>query len=145
MISKLAFHPTLFHKLLSGSTDSLINLFDTSLAEEDEALISITNHGSSIHRARFLSLDTFFGLSHDEAFSLYQIGPSEQTNEATGKSDHLGFGDLRGVLNCDYVVDVLSDGDIGSAVVAAGSRRSVALSLQCFESHTIPHTHDILL
>ena len=130
MISKLAFHPTLPHNLLSGSTDSLINIFDANLADEDEVLISITNHGSSIHHAGFLSSDTFFGLSHDESFSLYPFDPGERINEETGGSDHLAFGDLREVMNCEYVVHVLNSGDGGSTIVAAGSHRSVTLSLQ---------------
>ena len=95
------------------------------MASEEDVLINITNHGSSIHQAGFLSSDTFFGLSHDETFSLYRLESAEQPDKDPAEPGHVAFGDLRSVLNCEYVVDVLGSGDAGSAIVCAGSHRFV--------------------
>lgn len=122
-IAKLAFHPSKSNILLSGSTDSLINIYDNNVAEEDDALTQILNHGSSIHHAAFLSVDIVYGLSHDEKFSLYHFNPTQHSDEDAETSRDLAFGDLRETLNCEYVIDVTVSGDGDSAIVAAGSCR----------------------
>ena len=133
-MAKLAFHPSHSHVLLSGSTDSLVNIYDTNVADEDDVLIKITNHGSSIHHTGFLSKDTFFGLSHDETFSLYHFDPTQRNDEEAEEAEmsgDLALGDLREILNCEYVVDVLHGGDDDgeSAMMVAGSHRSAYLAL----------------
>ena len=52
--AKLRFHPGSDNFLLSGSTDGLVNILDTRIADEDEVVIQAVNHGS-IHHAGFLS------------------------------------------------------------------------------------------
>ena len=97
-----------------------MNIFDTNQTEEEDALQSITNHGSSIHHAGFLSSDQFFGLSHDERLAVYQLSSndSDQGLEANTVRD---FGDVRDALGCDYVVDLIRGPE--NAVIAAGSHR----------------------
>lgn len=105
--------------LLSGSTDGLINVFNTTVTDEDEALVQITNHGSSIHHAGFLSPTEFYALSHDETFSIYRLDAGNDETEIVLPKV---FGDLRTRLSCDYVVDVINLGD-GIAIMGAGSYR----------------------
>lgn len=78
-------------------------MFNTSLVEDDDALIQITNHGSSVNHAGFLNEKEIFALSHDESFSIY---PFSDQDEATNNSPATIFGDLRSSLSCDYIVDV---------------------------------------
>ncbi|KAL9126332.1 MAG: hypothetical protein Q9217_004597 [Psora testacea] len=127
-ITELRYHPTQSTILLSGSTDGLINIYDTTITDEDEALRQITNHGSSIHHASFLDETTFFGLSHDEVFSIYPIG-SLAEEEAAGPSEResIVFGDLRPKLDCGYVVDVYPYRN--ETVLAAGLHSKQCLDL----------------
>lgn len=49
----------------------------------------------------------------------------KQSNEEAAGPDHVAFGDLRGVVDCEYVVDALRGSSDGSVVVCAGSHRLV--------------------
>lgn len=104
--------------LLSGSTDGLVNLFDTKILEEEDALHQTINHGSSIHHAGFLTDIDIFALSHDEKFSMYEMitNPEETVEEPPP----VHFGDLRERLGCEYVANILPRPG-GSAVVGIGS------------------------
>jgi len=106
---------------LSGSTDGLVNIIDTAVADEDEALVQITNHGSSIHCGGFLSGTELYALSHDETFSIYQLDASSDIETIPPQA----FGDVRIGSSCDYVVDVVSSGN-GTAVLGAGSYRYIS-------------------
>lgn len=117
----MQFHPTLPRCLLSGSTDGLVNIYDISISDEDDALVQVQNHGSSIHHAGFLSNSEFFALSHDETFSVYHLN---QQADSTEEPSPTAFGDLRPKLDCEYIVDVIHSGSGGvEAIVGAGSHR----------------------
>lgn len=105
---------------MSGSTDGLVNLYDTRILDEEDALHQTINHGASIHCAGFLNDTEIFALSHDEKFSLHEM----VTNPEAGVEEPvpIQFGDLREGLKCEYVVDVVSRPD-GSAVIGTGSHR----------------------
>jgi len=137
-VTELKWHPTQTQTLLSGSTDGLVNIFDTGLragpmaveskpiTDEDDALMQVINHGS-INRAGFLVTDGggVFVASHDETFSIYPRVDSQvqDENEAVVDEDDatVSFGDLRSRLDCEYIIDVcpMSDG----AVIGVGKHR----------------------
>ncbi len=97
-----------------------MNLFDTQISEEEDAVHQTINHGSSIHQAGFLTDVDIFALSHDEKFSMYEMVTS--TAETVEEPPPVHFGDLRARLGCEYVAKVLPrPGD--SAVVGIGSHR----------------------
>lgn len=118
-ITDLQFHPTQPNRLLSGSTDGLVNTYDVSISDEDDALLQVHNHGSSIARAGFLSHSAIFALSHDETFSIYHLN-ERATDEAPPPTTV--FGDLRPKLDCEYVVDVVPAG-VEAMIMGAGSHR----------------------
>ena len=120
---QLCFHPSKSSWLLSGSTDGLINIFDTTITDENEAILQITNHGSSIHQAGFLSPTEFYALSHDEIFSTYHL---DMDNGETKDVPPTLFGDLRTRLDCEYVANILNPGD-GSFFLSAGTYRYACL------------------
>lgn len=104
--------------LLSGSTDGLVNLYDTTISDEDDALYQVMNHGASINHAGFLSETEIFALSHDETLSIYRLtGP----DDASPETPSTVFGDVRPQLECEYVVDLLSTS--GQALLGAGTHR----------------------
>ena len=117
---QLQYHPSHPIILLSGSTDGLVNLFDTNISDEDDALYQTINHGSSIHHAGFLTDVDIFALSHDEKLSIYEMITNPE--ETVEKPPPVHFGDLRGRLGCEYVANILPRPG-GSAVAGIGSHR----------------------
>ncbi len=97
-----------------------MNLFDTKISDEEDALYQTINHGSSIHHAGFLTDIDIFALSHDEKFSIYKMvtNPEEYVEEPLP----LHYGDLREKFGCEYVVNVMSRPG-SDAVVGVGTHR----------------------
>lgn len=122
MSIKLQYHPTQKQVLLSGSTDGLVNLFDTTVEEEEEALYQTINHGASIHHSGFLTEVDIFAISHDERFSTTKM--VTDTNEEVEEPPTVQFGDLRENLGCEYVTNVLARPG-GGAVAGIGNHRHV--------------------
>ena len=96
----------------------MVNIYNTASPDEDESLVEVFNHGSSISHAGFLTDSAVYALSHDETMSIYQRHAQE---EESNSLHSVAFGDMRVRLSCEYVVDVLlSDAD---AVIGVGSHR----------------------
>lgn len=110
-----------------------------AISDEDDALVQVANHGSSVSKAGFLSssssssagADSFFALSHDETFALYHLnenngqGGGDDATDNESPSSATVFGDLRSKLDCEYIVDVIPSRGSGGeeAIIAAGSHR----------------------
>ncbi|KAL2129143.1 hypothetical protein VTI74DRAFT_8178 [Chaetomium olivicolor] len=122
-ITQLTYHPANPSLLLSGSTDGLVNLTDTTITDEDEAVLQTFNHGS-IHRAGFLNSTEVFAASHDEKFALYDIAEQAHTGAAT-----LDFGDVRELLGCQYLADVVPKMGGMGAVVGVGAQEKEMFQL----------------
>ncbi|KAL5362161.1 WD domain protein [Aspergillus floccosus] len=122
-VTELQYHPTRPDILLSGSTDGLVNIYNTTIADEDDALVQVINHGS-VHHAGFLTEKTIYALSHDEVFSIH---PATDPDEQTQEPDPVQFGDLRQPLNCEYIAQLC----IGSQgpYIAAGNKMDKRLDL----------------
>ncbi|TWU76208.1 hypothetical protein ED733_003817 [Metarhizium rileyi] len=123
-ITELVFHPAEPAVLLSGSTDGLVNVYDTRIADEDDVTLRTFNHDASIHHAGFLTDTEVVALSHDERFSLYDMDEGRDNGAAAQT-----WGDLRTVLACQYVADVKGKTDGSGAIIGAGAqeRRSFEL------------------
>lgn len=117
-------------------------------AEEDDALLQVINHGSSIHRAGFLprhhvdstiTESTIYALSHDETLSFYKrerdaasfddasIDAMETDPDDTSSQeerDSIAYGDVRSQFNCEYVIDIIDSEATPSVVV--GNHKYVA-------------------
>lgn len=104
-----------------------MNIYNATIPNEDDALVQITNHGSSIHHAGFLTDAQLYVLSHDEIFSVYPL-ISQDDEDAAPDEDHapIKFGDLRGLLDCEYIVDIITPSENGSTIIAAGIHRYVS-------------------
>jgi len=126
MYNKLQLHPTQKQFLLSGSTDGLVNIFNTMISEEEEALYQTINHGASIHHSGFLSEVDVFAISHDERFSTTQM--IIDINEDIEEPPPIHFGDLREKLGCEYVANVLARPG-GGAVVGVGNHSQETFDL----------------
>ena len=99
-------------------------MYDTSISDEDEVIVQTFNHTSSVHHASFLTPQgkEVGVLSHDEQFAVYDIAENTESEEGRGGAATVDFGDLREVLKCQYVADVLPKMDGSGAVLGAGSQ-----------------------
>ncbi|KAM6483211.1 WD40-repeat-containing domain protein [Trichoderma sp. SZMC 28011] len=116
-VTSLSFHPTQPTMLVSGSTDGLVSVHDTTILDEDELTVQTLNHNASIHDAAFLNNTELFALSHDEMFALYDVADERETGDAAQD-----FGDLRKVLGCQYVANVTTKVDGSGAILGAGAQ-----------------------
>lgn len=118
-ITALDFHPSKNHLLLSGGDDGLVSIFDTQISEEEDSLLQAVNHGP-VHKAGFLGQTDLYALSSDQNLALHSL----TLEDADADSDVPGpdqMGDLRPIVPCEYVIDILHTGP--DHVVACGSHR----------------------
>ncbi|KAL4806505.1 WD40-repeat-containing domain protein [Aspergillus unguis] len=122
-VTELQYHPTRNNILLSGSTDGLVNIYDTTVTDEDEALVQVINHGS-VHHAGFINERTIYALSHDETFAIH---PATDPDDESQEPEPIQFGDLRQPLACEYIAQLC----IGSQgpYIAAGNKIDKRLDL----------------
>ncbi|RAL13212.1 WD repeat protein [Aspergillus homomorphus CBS 101889] len=122
-VTELQYHPTRSHIALSGSTDGLVNIYDTNITDEDDALVQVINHGS-VHHAGFLDEKTVYALSHDEDFAIH---PTTDPDDQTQGAEPIQFNDLRQPLNCEYVVQLCQNSQ--GQYIAAGNKLEQRLDL----------------
>ncbi|KAK4193297.1 WD repeat-containing protein 89 [Podospora australis] len=122
-ITELTYHPSTPSLLLSGSTDGLINISNTLITDEDEVVIQAFNHGS-VHHAGFLNETEVFAASHDEKFALYDMADHVEKGNAT-----VDMGDIRQVLGCQYLANVIPKINGTGAVIGAGAQDQEMFSL----------------
>ncbi|MCJ1418563.1 hypothetical protein MMC32_004911 [Xylographa parallela] len=126
-VTELCYHPSKASSLLSGSTDGLVNIYNTTIADEDDSLIEVFNHEASIHHAGFLTDTDIYALSHDEQLSIYRMTAPDEGESSDDEPYPVVFGDMRPRLSCEYIVDIAPNS--GSAVIAAGSHSTSTLDL----------------
>lgn len=118
LTKQLQFHPTRNNIFLSGSTDGLVNIYDTTITDENDALVQVINHGS-VHHAGFLNDRAIFALSHDEVFSVHPA--TNPDDEQSQDPNPVQFGDVRQPLDCEYIAQ-LCFGVQGQPHIAAGNK-----------------------
>ncbi|KAG1050917.1 hypothetical protein G6F43_006845 [Rhizopus delemar] len=102
-ITEIKSHPTLAAQFISSSTDGLINNYDVTEFDEEEALISVVNSGSSVSKAGYFGPEAeyLYCMTHIETFSLHTL-----------EGDLIcDYGDIRniGLTQVDYAVDCSYD------------------------------------
>ncbi|OCL02231.1 WD40 repeat-like protein [Glonium stellatum] len=124
-ITELQFHQSEPSLLLTGSTDGLVNIFDITKPDEEEALYQVINHGSAVHHSGFLNPSNgIYVLGTDETLSFYALqNPDESAEEPA--PNH--YGDVREKMGCEYVVKVAFVDT--EAYLAVGSHSSQYLDL----------------
>ena len=99
----------------------MVNIYNTAVSDEDESLVQVFNHGASISHGGFLTESVVYALSHDETLSIYDLAVQEGDGAEDIAPTPTVFGDLRPLLACEYVVDILPVN--GGAIIGAGSHR----------------------
>ena len=139
-VTEVQFHPTDPNGLLSlGSTDGLINIYNTSITDEDEAVYHTINNEASIHRAGFGG-----GGDHKRVFVLSHMGdffnldiPDPDVEHIENDPKPVLFGDVRKKWGCEYVCDVIitpmnSSTTLGGYIAAGCNNDSVSFKLMPF-------------
>ncbi|RMZ87077.1 hypothetical protein DV736_g5694, partial [Chaetothyriales sp. CBS 134916] len=121
-ITDLGFHPSKPHILLSGGDDGLVSLFDTTVQEEDDSLVQAFNHGP-IHKAGFVDQSAVYALSSDQNLAIHPIFEHQRETEPCP----VLLGDMRRLVSCEYVIDLLHAGD--EFIVATGSHSKSQVDL----------------
>jgi hypothetical protein len=92
--------------LLSGSTDGLVTVFDTTVSEEDDAVLQVINHRSAVHHTGLLGKD-IYALGTDEKLSFYT---QQDPNPDLKDPDPFVLGDLREhAAGCEYAIKIRND------------------------------------
>lgn len=91
--------------MLAGGDDGLVSLFDSNIAEEEDSLVQVINHGP-IHKAGFLGNDRVFALSSDQDFAIHPVSTPGEGEDP----EAIRLGDLRPIVPCQYVIDVVRSG-----------------------------------
>ncbi|KAH0845514.1 WD domain protein [Fonsecaea pedrosoi] len=124
-ITALGFHPSRDNLLLSGGDDGVVCVFDTQIQEEQDSLLQAVNHGP-IHKAGFLGPTNLYALSSDQNLALHSLTVDDADAETDQPApDQLG--DLRPIIPCEYVIDILQSGT--DHVVACGSHSNSRVDL----------------
>ncbi|ETN45357.1 uncharacterized protein HMPREF1541_09188 [Cyphellophora europaea CBS 101466] len=113
-ITAIDFHPSKSNIVLAGGDDGQVSIFDSLIAEEQDSLVQGFTHGP-IHKAGFLDQNSMYALSSDQNLALHPVFDDARVEEPTP----MLLGDLRPVIPCEYVIDVLRTES--ESVVAAGS------------------------
>lgn len=103
-VTSLSWHPS-NDFLLSGGGDGIINLFDTAVVDEEDAVLQVFNHGSSLHIAQFVGKNEIIALSHMETASLYSLS---YNHEDVSRDEVKEYGDVRSTLAMDYAISFVS-------------------------------------
>ncbi|KAK9448227.1 WD40-repeat-containing domain protein [Limtongia smithiae] len=142
-VTALAFHGSVPHALLSGSTDGLITRYNTIHADEDDAVCQVVNTNASVRQTGFFDAPipasragslALWALSHMETFAVYAATDKAEESDNEGEDDAAQeFGDIREAWNCEYVVGI----DMRHRRIAVGSNSTSKLSLIPF-SYSYP-------
>lgn len=129
-ITVLQYHPDAANHagiLLSGSTDGLVSAIDTTIAEEDDAVISVGNTGNSVARAGWIpsssssastssvagAMDTSMDAG-DEAADLAQV-ETEARRRSLGKVWAVGDMQTLSIFDADKFDPILLTTDVRSS------------------------------
>ena len=124
-VTSLEIHPSLPTLLLSSSTDGLVNIFDTSKPDEEDALYQVINHRSAVAHAGFMFPSTdIYALGTDETVSFYALQSEKEEEEEPAPKV---MGDVRESLGCEYLAKMHWIGDEG--FIAAGKHTESYLDL----------------
>lgn len=126
-ITSVQFHPTRPNVLMSGSTDGCVNIYDLNIIDEEESLFQSVND-TSVHAAKFLSLDKFFILTHMESLSVWDLSTDKETTQDSSINVKQ-IGDVREKWGCNYIIDIVAPN-----YVMMGSYEEQSLTIAKFEN-----------
>lgn len=114
--------------LLSAGTDGMVNIFNTAVSEEDDALFQVIRSTSALQHAGLVDGD-IFTLGTDETLSFHAFqNPDLETQDPAPCQ----LGDVREQLGCEYVVNMYQAGS--KPYLAVGNHTEQWLDLVPFKN-----------
>lgn len=112
-ITQLRFSSVNPNMLASGAEDGLIGLYNTSVADGDEAIISILNTECPVRRIGYFGKDdeALFSLSTTETASFWHCATAQRVGD---------FQNIRTHLQADYLVDCMYDNNSDVLTIMSG-------------------------
>ncbi|XP_006864632.1 PREDICTED: WD repeat-containing protein 89 [Chrysochloris asiatica] len=133
-ITQVCFHPSNPNMVVSGSTDGLVNVFDISVDNEDDALVTTCNSTSSVSCIGWSGKDykQIYCMTHDEGFCWWDLNHLD-TNEPITRLD---IQDVREVINVkagllDYLIGGLYHEKMDKLFVVGGTNTGKICLLSC--------------
>ncbi|XP_053545049.1 WD repeat-containing protein 89 [Bombina bombina] len=138
-ITQVRFHPTNPSRLASGSTDGLVNIFDISKDNEDDALVATCNSDSSISFLGWAGNEhnEIFCLTHDEGFYWWDLAQMDTDQPIT----LMKIQDMREAVNgctIDYVVGGFYHKKVDKLFLVGGTNNGVVHLLNCAADKVMP-------
>lgn len=141
-ITKVCFHPRNPNMVVSGSTDGLVNIYDISLDNEDDALVTTCNSVSSVSSIGWSGKDykQVYCMTHDEGFYWWDLNHLDTDQPLTC----LSIQDVREVVtmresSLDYLIGGLYHEKMDTLFVVGGANTGRVHVLSCTASGVV-HT-----
>lgn len=136
-ITQVCFHPSDPHLVVSGSTDGLVNVFDISVDNEEDALVATCNSVSSVSSIGWSGRDykQIYCMTHDEGFCWWDLNHLETDEPIT----RLSIQDVRENINIkegslDYLIGGLYHEKMDRLFVVGGMNTGRIHLMSCSTS-----------
>ncbi|KAM6202104.1 WD repeat-containing protein 89 [Rhynchocyon petersi] len=133
-VTQVCFHPSNPNMVVSGSTDGLVNVFDISFDNEDDALVTTCNSTSSVSYIGWSGKDykQIYCMTHDEGFCWWDLNNLDTDEPIT----RLDIQDTREVINVkeslvDYLIGGLYHEKLDKLFVVGGTNMGKINLLSC--------------
>ncbi|XP_068948117.1 WD repeat-containing protein 89 [Petaurus breviceps papuanus] len=136
-ITQVCFHPDNPNMIVSGSTDGLVNVFDISVDNEEDALIATCNSGSSVSYVGWSGKEykQIYCMTHDEGFCWWDLANLDTDQPVTC----LNIQDVREIINVenrnlDYLIGGLYHEKTDQLLVVGGTNTGTIHLINCDSS-----------
>lgn len=123
-MTKVRFHPTQPHFVVTASEDGVVCMFDTRIADEDDAIESVVYVESAVTTVGFFGahMEHIYCLTGSETLDLWNIHTAERLHHyATIRDDCNAHG-----IATDYLIDCVYDAHTAELFLLAGNHDGVA-------------------
>jgi hypothetical protein len=117
--------------LLSAGTDGMVNIFNTTIAEEDDALFQVIRSTSALQHAGLIDGD-IYTLGTDETLSFHAFQNPDVNTQDPASCE---LGDVREQFSCEYVVNMYQAGS--KPYLAVGNHSDQWLDLIRFNNKAV--------
>lgn len=139
-ITQVCFHPSNPNMIVSGSADGLVNVFDISVDNEEDALVTTCNSVSSVSCVGWSGKDykQIYCMTHDEGFCWWDLNHLDTDESITC----LNIQDVREVVNVkggilDYLIGGLYHEKMDKLFVVGGANTGMIHLMSCTTSGLI--------
>ncbi|ELK09851.1 WD repeat-containing protein 89 [Pteropus alecto] len=139
-ITQVCFHPSNPNMVVSGSTDGLVNVFDISVDNEEDALVTTCNSVSSVSYIGWSGKDykQIYCMTHDEGFCWWDLNHLNTDEPITC----LNIQDVREVIDVkggilDYLIGGLYHEKMNKLFVIGGTNTGIIHIMSCTTSGLI--------